>query len=266
MSLQIDEIAKTGRLIESAGSSEFPDVLISYLKQIISFEYLTALGFSRDCAPIDLFNTLTGDEERQYLMHYFQGSYTLDPFYQLSLKGNETGFVTIREIAPDRFFQCEYFNSYYQYIRLVDEIGFLSPVSDTWTLVLSLSRGHGGTTFGACEIRRLRRLEPILKPLITQHWRAIILRDSNSARLKNSTEMASRIFNYVHTSYEEKITHRQSEIAAFILQGHSSYSISKSLGIALETVKVHRKRLYSNLQISAQNELYIKLLPAIVST
>ena len=263
MSFQVDEITKTGRLIEQVGTPKFPSTLIAFLKKIIPFDYFTALGFSHDTSPINLFHDLNDDSERQYLTHYFNGAYSLDPYYQLSFTNNDTGFVAIRDIAPDRFFKSEYFNSYYQYISLVDEIGFLSPVSKDWTLALSLSRTDGRTTFGAHEIKRLRRLEPILKPLITQHWGAIILRDSTSARLMNSKEMAPRIFNYVHTSHLGKITKRQSETAALILQGHSSYSIGKTLGIALSTVKVHRKALYTNLQISAQNELYIKLLPAI---
>ena len=264
MSFQSDEISKTGRLIVLVGTPEFPNILNSFLKQIIPFQYLTVLGYSQDTAPINLFNNLSSDVKRQYLTHYFNGSYALDPFYQLCSTNNDTGFVSIREIAPDRFFQSEYFNSYYQDIHLADEVGFLSPVSEVWTLAVTLSRDEGGASFGARELKLLRRLEPILKPLITQHWGPIILRESTSAKLKNSGEMAFRIFEYVRSSHQGKITKRQSEVAAFILQGHSSYSISKALGIAFETVKVHRKRLYANLHISAQNELYIKLLPAIV--
>lgn len=264
MRFQADEITKTGRLVEQVGTPKFPSTLIAFLKTIIPFDYFTALGFSHDTSPINLFYDLDEDSERQYLTHYFNGAYSLDPYYQLSLNNKDTGFVTIREIAPDRFFQSEYFNSYYQRISFVDEIGFLSPVSKDWTLAMSLSRADGRATYSAHEIKRLHRLEPILKPLITQHWGAIILRDSTSIRLIDSKEMAPRIYDYARTSHLGKVTKRQSEIAALILQGHSSYSIGKTLGIALSTVKVHRKALYTNLQISAQNELYIKFLPAII--
>ena len=54
---------------------------------------------------------------------------------------------------------------------------------------------------------------------------------------------------------------RQAEVALYILQGHSSLSISLNLNISKETVKVFRKQLYSKCNISSQAELFALLMP-----
>ncbi|MEJ6123424.1 helix-turn-helix transcriptional regulator [Vibrio sp. 2-Bac 85] len=54
---------------------------------------------------------------------------------------------------------------------------------------------------------------------------------------------------------------RQTEVALYILQGHSSISIALNLNISKETVKVFRKQLYSKCSISSQAELFALLMP-----
>nr|WP_254868549.1 helix-turn-helix transcriptional regulator [Phaeobacter sp. HF9A] len=49
---------------------------------------------------------------------------------------------------------------------------------------------------------------------------------------------------------------REAEVAALIVQGHSSRAIGLKLGISVQTVKVHRRTLYKKLSISSQNELF----------
>ncbi|WP_264214729.1 helix-turn-helix transcriptional regulator [Leisingera thetidis] len=49
---------------------------------------------------------------------------------------------------------------------------------------------------------------------------------------------------------------REAEIVQMILKGHSSLSISLTLGIALPTVKSHRKNAYAKLGISTQQQLF----------
>jgi len=43
---------------------------------------------------------------------------------------------------------------------------------------------------------------------------------------------------------------------AQVLEGHSSDSIAKDLGIIVGTVRIHRSNIYAKLQISSQQELF----------
>ncbi|MCY1250836.1 Bacterial regulatory protein, luxR family [compost metagenome] len=49
---------------------------------------------------------------------------------------------------------------------------------------------------------------------------------------------------------------REAEVIRLMLKGHSTKSIARHLGNSPETVKVHRKRIYSKLKISSQGELF----------
>ncbi|RXJ73817.1 hypothetical protein CS022_07415 [Veronia nyctiphanis] len=52
------------------------------------------------------------------------------------------------------------------------------------------------------------------------------------------------------------ITDRERQVVHFILRGHSAKSIARELGISPSTVQMHRKNLYSKLNISSQSELF----------
>jgi DNA-binding CsgD family transcriptional regulator len=71
------------------------------------------------------------------------------------------------------------------------------------------------------------------------------------------------LIDYTKHHYDKGLTKREAEITAFILQGHSSLSISLILNISTETVKVHRKNIYRKLRISSQAELFMKLSMAL---
>jgi DNA-binding CsgD family transcriptional regulator len=49
---------------------------------------------------------------------------------------------------------------------------------------------------------------------------------------------------------------REREIAHLILRGHSVKSTAQVLGISPETVRMHRKHLYTKLEINSQAELF----------
>lgn len=51
-------------------------------------------------------------------------------------------------------------------------------------------------------------------------------------------------------------TAREQEIGQLLLSGYSSKGIAQRLGIATDTVKAHRKHLYSKLGINSQAELF----------
>ena len=52
------------------------------------------------------------------------------------------------------------------------------------------------------------------------------------------------------------LTEREREIAHLLLRGHSVKSSARVLEISPETVRMHRKNLYTKLEISSQAELF----------
>lgn len=52
------------------------------------------------------------------------------------------------------------------------------------------------------------------------------------------------------------LTERECRIAQYLLRGHSTRSLAERLGISEDTVKTHRKNLYTKLDIAKQSELF----------
>ena len=52
------------------------------------------------------------------------------------------------------------------------------------------------------------------------------------------------------------LTRRELEIVTLILKGHSNLSLAAVLELSPNTVKVHRRQIYSKLNISSQAELF----------
>ena len=55
----------------------------------------------------------------------------------------------------------------------------------------------------------------------------------------------------------EKLSCRELEVVELMLTGHSSMAISLHLGIALPTVKSHRRNIFKKLSISSLAELFL---------
>lgn len=52
------------------------------------------------------------------------------------------------------------------------------------------------------------------------------------------------------------MTERECRIAQLILRGHSTRSLAERLDVSEDTIKSHRKHIYTKLDIGAQSELF----------
>ena len=59
---------------------------------------------------------------------------------------------------------------------------------------------------------------------------------------------------------ESVLTERERQVSQLLLRGHSSKSIARQLDIAPGTVMVHKRNLFSKLDISSQYELFSLLI------
>jgi DNA-binding CsgD family transcriptional regulator len=62
-----------------------------------------------------------------------------------------------------------------------------------------------------------------------------------------------------------KLTSRERLVCLGILTGHTSESIALNLSISVNSVLTYRKRLYEKLGISSQNELFVRILSALLA-
>lgn len=236
------------RVLDALETDGFFGALRDFINDTVQIDNCVALVFACDAAPVVL-HQWSPQEPNYFQLLYRQGAYILDPFYRASLGDRRGGVFLLDEIAPDSFNESEFYQTYYRKVQMIDEIGLLFPVDSRRTIHLSLGRRAKSEHYTAPDAAQIRYLAPVLESLLKRHARVALQEVMTSA--PTGQQIASRWLAPFN------VTTRESEIAAMVLRGHSNTSIGLTLNISMETVKVHRRNLYSKVGISSQAELFM---------
>jgi len=254
--MQLDWSMNAAMIIDDLDRPEFARTLSTALKDIVEFDYTVIFGYVGTSRPLALFNDFPDDRRRLHVDEYLEGPYLLDPFFLASTEKVEPGLWRLSEIAPDRFYQGEYFRNYYAQTGLAEEIGFLIDVRKGLSIVISLMRR--ARKFSKAEMRALRAVWPVVDAVCRRHWQnAKSSDDAHITELEEQVELAFRSIG------EGVLTPREREVVEHTLRGHSADAIGALLGIASGTVRIHRKNIYSKLRINSQGELFSAFLTSI---
>ncbi len=249
-------ITLLSRCIDSIGTDRFTDNLISALKSITDFDYLVSFAYHQKDQPICLFHTFSPGDRVVFVDDYLKGPYLLDPFFTACGRQVETGLYRMRDIAPDRFLQSEYYRSYYVRTGLAEEICYTFYLLNDVAVVISLMRSGEGQRFSAREFRLLESVVPIVCSLGQRHWQSVPDWFEVESIEREPADTPTIIENTVSAIFGPRITPRETQVVAQVLEGHSSESIAKGLGISTGTVRIHRRNIYAKLDISSQQELF----------
>lgn len=248
--LNLDDLAwhrAMGSLLDALDRDDFWLRLTRLLADYVHFNSWVALCFSPAAPPQVLAEIPLDDGQPDTLFaEYLAGLFLLDPFYIAAMEQPREGLVRLDEVAPDRFRGTEYYNRYFRLNIVEDEVQINCRLDDGRTLCLSL----GATSrFEPAAIALLTVISQWLVPLLKQRWRleCQLRLPSRPAPLPAAGELAFAGAN---------LTAREQEIGQLLLSGYSSKGIAQRLGIATDTVKAHRKHLYSKLGINSQAELF----------
>ncbi|MGF1445006.1 MAG: helix-turn-helix transcriptional regulator [Pikeienuella sp.] len=244
----------TARLIDALGTPDFPSILAAGLRDRTPFEFTVVFGYVGARRPLHLHDDFPPDRHRLHVGEYQEGPYLLDPFYLASTDGTAPGLWRLSELAPDRFYQGEYFRNYYEQTGLAEEIAYLIQVDPALTIVVSLMRTD--RKFSAADFKALKAVWPVVDAACRRHW-AGALADAEPPAIEESIERAFR------TIGGGVLTPREREVVALTLKGHSAEAVGGILGIAPGTVRIHRRNIYAKLRISSQGELFSAFLDAI---
>lgn len=227
--------------VTAIGEAAFPDLLAKALQALASFGMMNGFYYTADGAAGDLYNMHDRERHGVIVDHYLDGAYVLDPFFDAVRSDRGERLLAMRALAPDNFFDSEYFRRHYRTTGIIDELGFVLHLSPAMTGVLSASRMEGEPLFGAEDVRLLGMFAPMICAAARRHWQGVGQRAApgGGARIEHPL-----------------LTKRETEIVTLILKGHSNLSISAVLDLSPNTVKVHRRQIYAKLKISSQAELF----------
>lgn len=243
--------------LDCLGTPAFPGTLAEALRSVVPYEFTVIFGYVGTETPLALFDDFTPARRKLHVDEYLEGPYLIDPFFLASTGHTPPGIWRLKDIAPDRFYQGEYYRNYYAQTGLAEEVGFLINVDEKLQIVLSLMRTE--RKFSKAEMRVLSEIQPVVDALCRRHW-------SSEGRTRRAE--ASRILNQKVTDAFEalgdgSLTPRERQVVELTLRGHSSEAIGRLLTISSGTVRIHRRNVYSKLRINSQGELFSVFLETI---
>jgi DNA-binding CsgD family transcriptional regulator len=239
-----------------------PQALAGLLRQVAPFTFTVIFGYQGTARPIDLHDDFPQSKRRIFVSDYQAGPYLLDPFYQAAVRPALSGLYRLRDIAPDRFYQGEYFRNYYVQTGLAEEIGYVVDLSNGATVVVSLMRAE--KPFSQKEFVALEALFPMVAAVARRQWASLTHKFGDDGAAAGNQGLQRRVA-YVFRSFGDGIlTAREREVVEFTLKGHSAESVGQLLGISPGTARIHRRNIYAKLRINSQGELFSRFLDTLV--
>jgi len=254
---------QAARVITAMATPDFPATLASALRTLVPFDYSVMFAYRGDAAPIDLYDDFPPTKRRVFVTLYQEGPYLLDPFFLACRRKVEAGLYRLRAFAPDRFYQGEYFRSYYVQTGLSEEIGYFVTLPGEVRTVISLMRAARNPAFSAREMKTLKAVEPIVRATAVRQWADLQSRFSGVSDNPEQEILQRCLDNAFHNFGRSVLTAREREVVEYVLKGYSSEAIGRILGIASGTVRIHRKNIYAKLGIGSQGELFSHFIRAL---
>jgi len=249
-------------LIARVGQDSFPLALDGLMETCCPFDLSAIAAYPPEGNPALLYNGFRGHGSPRALELYLRGTYLLDSVYQACVDRRPEGLYRLRDLAPDEFFISDYNNSHLVHPcislnsgALAEELVYLAYLTDGIIAAYSVMRQNGNVEFSDEEFGALRALAPIVCSAISRNWAGLVI-----SQPPQGLAVWSRRGELMEQGFEsfaaDKLSPRERMIVRLVLKGHSTLSISSTLGIAEGTVKNHRKNIYAKLRISGQSELF----------
>ncbi len=231
--------------------SESIDELLRSLEGLVDGVNSMAIIYAHGHSPqVTHHRLLANENPKIQINQYTEAAYLLDPFYCHFMDTQEDGVYSLHQIAPDAFKDSEYFNQYYRNANLEDEICFLFRINDSLSGSISIGRSStlGLQAFTPEELSALSDRLSIVK-LIYSQWAERNTQDTPPT-------LVSHLDNALNNFGSSLLTPKECEILQLVLHGYSPKSIAEKLDNSQETIKHHRKKIYTKLDVSTQAELF----------
>lgn len=249
MELAEDHTAASAAIL-SLGEPTFGPALLAYLRQTCPFDNGAIILFSPvgESVPIEVI--LNECETPVFRDSYMQGSYLLDPFYQIC-KDGKSGLYHLRDIAPHGFFQSSYCRDYFGRAHIYDEMDYIVQTDNGISAMVSLTRKKAIGRFQKREREQLAEKWPTLKALIIKHLRLNVPLFDGEGQTIPPHSLQDRLDQFG----SEQLTGREYQIVHLMLRGYSSKAAANYLDISPATERTHRKSIYRKMAVNSHAEL-----------
>ncbi|WP_313512447.1 helix-turn-helix transcriptional regulator [Pseudomonas sp.] len=250
MTLTLQDVAwhrDVGQLIAALDKPNFWTLLIRLLRRYLPFDSWVVLLFGAGRPQVFAESPGADGGADPLFQDYLKGLYLLDPFYLAARENPASGLFRLADVAPECFEQTDYYQRYFSLNVVADEVQLNVQLDEQRVLCLSLGSHR---PFSPEQTALLGLLSPWLGALLAQRRHFEALPRAEAAEPDWQSRLA------------QQLTQRELDVARLLLSGHSGKEIARKLEISAETVKVHRKHIYSKLGIKSHSELFSLLLKA----
>lgn len=254
--IDIQQISKwnrdLSRAIEALGSEVFFTRLIEAIRGQIHFDYPQIWLYHRDLPPKVLHHQIPPQAVAAQIDYYLEGPYREDPFFQISMNQPRARIYRLSRITAGKLEESRYYQEYYADTGTVDEAIYLSRLQEGSVINLCMMRLPQRGAFTEDEYQRLYLLADPVAALLKCHSE---LGDFAATHLiqpgiNHQVDLAFRTFGTAFLSPRER------DVLELMLRGYGTDVTGQRLGIALETVRRHRKSIYRKLDVSSQTDLF----------
>ncbi|MEM1154074.1 MAG: helix-turn-helix transcriptional regulator [Pseudomonadota bacterium] len=233
------------------GDAFFPSLIRAILGQIKA-HYPQVWLYHRGLPPRVLYHEIPKHAIDRQIVRYLDGPYTEDPFYRLSMNRPRSKIYRLSRITTGRLQESDYYRNYYADSGAIDEIAFLTKLKDGSVINLDIMRLPGEGEFSDAEFKDLSLLAEPVSALMKSHSEHEKFAASHLIQpgIDYQIDLAFRTFG------ASRLTPREKAVLELMLRGYSPEVSGEKLGIALETVRRHRKNIYHKLDVSSQTDIF----------
>jgi DNA-binding CsgD family transcriptional regulator len=234
------------------GSADWFDAVLDLLGTVCAIDSGGAMVYHRQQRPRRILHRFNPQERALPEDAYLSGPYVLDPHYQLFAAGGPNGVHRLTDIAPDDFFQSEYYRVFYSQIGLSDSIELLWRIDGDSALNIFIERSIRHAKFQDADMVAIHMVLPIIFASAAKHHELTAAASRRDSDNLTHRKVQSTIENFASSL----LTQRERQVLFYMISGYSSALTAQRLSTTEGTIKIHRKNIYRKLDIGSQAELF----------
>ena len=245
-------VAALARMTQAIGSADWFDAVLNLLGTVCAVDSGGAMVYHREQRPRRILHRFDPSERALPEDAYLSGPYVLDPHYQLFAAGGPNGVHRLTDIAPDDFFQSEYYRVFYSQIGLSDSIELLWRIDADSALNIFIERSIRHPKFQDADMVAINTLLPVIFASAARHHELTAAASRRDTDNLTHRKVQSTIENFASSL----LTQRERQVLFYMISGYSSALTAQRLHTSEGTIKIHRKNIYRKLDIGSQAELF----------
>jgi DNA-binding CsgD family transcriptional regulator len=240
------------KAIAALGTDQFFPSLVRAVNGQVKIDYPQVWLYHRELPPRVLYHEIPDNAVESQIDQYLEGPFGEDPFYRASMDQPKSKIYRMARITLGKLEQSDYYHSYYGDTGTVDEAVYLSKLRGGNVINLSMMRLAQNGEFSDEEYESLYLLAEPVSELIKCHSEHDDFAVTHLIQpgIDHQIDLAFRTFGASILSPREK------DVLELMLRGYGTEISGDKLGIAVETVRRHRKSIYRKLDVSSQTDLF----------